>query len=326
MPSFLPPIVSACTESGRFPPTKCSSRRSFMYLTGFPVDFANWIAMRSQASMPNLQPKPPPMKSVITRTFEASRPATLAASPWTLPVACVEHQSVSPPSASNSATDPCGSSATWSWTDVRYVASTFASASDRALSASPRGPPRRLPLATRFARFESTRGDDSESASVASTTCGRTSYSTSIARSASSRTASEIAQTAATMPPGNVIRSGPILSAASTPGIAFASSSLTDLTFAWACGQRRAFAKAIPGRLTSEVYFALPDAFARPSTRGTSVPTTDSFASMPQGGASWASTATLVSFTTSPAPSLTVVSAIAHLAFAAASAAVRTWG
>ena len=189
------------------------------------------------------------------------------------------------------------------------------------------GSPRTCGFATtRFARFESTRGEVSESASVASTTCGSTSYSTSIARSASSSTTSDTAQTTATIPPGNVTRSPPIRSAARTPGIAFASSSFTDLTLACAWGQRSAFANAMFGRLTSYVNLAAPDAFAQPSTRGTSVPTTVSLASTPHGTASWSSILSFVSLTTSPAPSLTVISPMAYLAFAAASAAVSTWG
>ena len=89
-----------------------------MHFTGRPVFCAIWMAMRSQASSPNFAPKPPPTNSDRTRTFEASSLNDRAASPWTLCVPCVEHQIVRLPAPSNSATDPCGSSATWSWTLV----------------------------------------------------------------------------------------------------------------------------------------------------------------------------------------------------------------
>ena len=76
------------------------------------------------------------------------------------------------------------------------------------------------------------------------------------------------------------------------------------------------------------MYFAAPEALAAPSTRATSVPTTASFASEPQGVAAASSIVTETSFATSPEPMRrsTLRVPMGYFAFAAATAAFRTWG
>ena len=141
------------------------------------------------------------------------------------------------------------------------------------------------------------------------------------------------AQTATTGWPGKRA-SSPIMpgsrSTASTPGSALASSTFTETTLARACGHRTTRANARFGRFMSPVYRAPPFAFASPSTRGTSVPTTTSFASIPHGAASPSSIFAVISLRTSPAPTVILTSGMGYLppraAAATADAAARTWG
>ena len=175
--------------------------------------------------------------ALLGRRAEAlAQTAALApAGARTLAVPCVEHQIVRSPAASNSAREPCVSSAECVWIDVRYSAETFASASSSAFAVSPEGPPRRPPPGSAALGLPSfTRGAPSACASVASTTWGSGSYSTFSAASASSSCASVSAQIAATGAPANVttFRSSEI--AARTPGIAFTASRPIDFTRAWA--------------------------------------------------------------------------------------------
>ena len=92
------------------------------------------------------------------------------------------------------------------------------------------------------------------SASFASVTkWGSTSYSTLIARSASSASASDVAATAATSSSAHWISvpASWITRTALTPGIAFAAETSSDLMRAWACGQRSTLPQSIPAGLRS---------------------------------------------------------------------------
>jgi hypothetical protein len=105
----------------------------------------------------------------------------------------------------------------------------------------------------RLSCFGSTRGEPESSASVASTTCGSTSYTTTTAARPSSSACGVSAQTAATGAPENVTRCRSRLIAESTPGTFFAAATSTLFTFACACGERSARANAMFGRLMSAV-------------------------------------------------------------------------
>src|SRR5713226_2453189 len=101
------------------------------------------------------------------------------------------------------------------------------------------------------------------------TRCGSTSYSTLIARIASSAVGSSTAATATTEAPAQYNSvSGPATTCtALTPGIFSAALVSMLFTFACACGERRILPKSIPGRFMSNEYFARPETLNGPSIR-----------------------------------------------------------
>src|SRR5262245_343468 len=82
-----------------------------------------------------------------------------------------------------------------------------------------------------------------------------------------------------------------------TPGSFCAALPSIDLISAAPWGHRRIFPWRSPLGAMSYVYFARPVTFAGPSTRGCSLPTTDSFASAPHGSGSSSSRVTSISLT-----------------------------
>src|ERR1700730_7156551 len=105
--------------------------------------------------------------------------------------------------------------------------------------------------------------------SVSMTRCGSTSYSTLIARIASSAVGSSTAASATTEAPTQYSSvSGPATTCtALTPGIFSAALVSMLLTFACACGERSILPKSIPGRFMSNEYFARPETLNGPSMR-----------------------------------------------------------
>jgi len=94
LPSVLAPSRTVIRAPGEFPLQSCSSRRSSMSLTGAPAFRASRQAMMAKA-LPtaegySLLPKPPPMCSMITRTFFRSRSNASARAARTMKMPCVE--------------------------------------------------------------------------------------------------------------------------------------------------------------------------------------------------------------------------------------------
>ena len=111
-------------------------------------------------------------------------------------------------------------------------------------------------------------------------TDGSTSYSTFTARAASMACSSVSAATAATSSPWYITTfvlssfGSRTTSDALKPGTRCAAEKSIETTFARGYGERTARAYSIPGRLTSNVYFARPLTLSGPSRRLTRVPTT----------------------------------------------------
>ena len=86
-------------------------------MTGAPAIFASRAAARPSTRGPNFAPKPPPMYSVITRTFDTGIFSVSASSSRMMKMPWVEAQTVSS-SPSQRATRPCVSRALCVWTCV----------------------------------------------------------------------------------------------------------------------------------------------------------------------------------------------------------------
>src|SRR5689334_11610822 len=99
------------------------------------------------------------------------------------------------------------------------------------------------------------------------TRCGSTSYSTLIARFASSAVGSSTAATATIEAPAQKISvpTSETMCTALTPGICSAALMSMLFILACACGERSILPKSIPGRLMSNEYFARPETFCGPS-------------------------------------------------------------
>ena len=118
---------------------RCSSFRVSISFTGAPAFRASSAQITPSLRAPNLAPKPPPMNSVITRTFVSGIPKCPASSPRTLKTPWVEAQTVSL-SPSHWHTLPWVSSAMWDCTWHRKVASRVTSAWANPAAMSPCSP------------------------------------------------------------------------------------------------------------------------------------------------------------------------------------------
>src|SRR6185312_10084046 len=205
-----------CIESGRLPPSACSSLRCSISRTGAPAFCDNAAAIAPALLAPNFAPNPPPMYSVITRTLVFGNLKSIAISSRTLLVDCVEAHTVSM-SGFQSATTPWGSSAEWVWTWVRYSACDFDTAlestvlgSPLPLSFGPRDGPRTFPFwgtssppppppadSPWVAAPGYTSGASGLRASSTLSTKGSGSYSTFTRRAASTAAGYDVAATAA---------------------------------------------------------------------------------------------------------------------------------
>ena len=131
----------------------------------------------------------------MTRTFESGRPSARATSARTRKMPCVLSHTVSR-SPSHSQTAPCGSSALWSATGVRYSRVMTTSAASRPAATSPRESTRgELGAVLPFGR---TVGASGAVASATVSANGAVSYATTIACAAARASRSELAHTAAT--------------------------------------------------------------------------------------------------------------------------------
>ncbi len=93
-PSAETPALIFEKDDGRLPEARCSSFLSSINFTAAPACFASFAQMTPCASGPNLLPNPPPMYSVMTRTFGCGIPRA-SANPSRVPcTACVEAHDV----------------------------------------------------------------------------------------------------------------------------------------------------------------------------------------------------------------------------------------
>ena len=140
VPSRVPARVSSWMESGRLPPTRCSSRRSSMARTG---RFRALGELR-RLDVPRLDAELGAEAAAHVRREHAhlARPSRRACGPGPARslVDCVLAHTVADPSASSRDTVPWGSRAEWVWICVRHVPDALTSASATACFAHVRVP------------------------------------------------------------------------------------------------------------------------------------------------------------------------------------------
>ncbi len=106
IPSAPTPALIFENDEGRLPAARCSSLRSSIIFTAAPACFASLAQTMPWMSGPNLLPNPPPMYSVMTRTFDCGIPSA-SAKPSRVPcTACVDAHAVRL-SPCHSQTQPC---------------------------------------------------------------------------------------------------------------------------------------------------------------------------------------------------------------------------
>ena len=205
-----------CHVPGRLPASVCSSLRSRTIRTGARAWRDNATATRPNVPSVDLEPKPPPIPSTMTRTRLNGTPNASASSCRTPAENWVDMWTVKP-SARQSATIACGSRQQCVWTRVWYWLSTSTSACENPFSTSPRrtsAGPRTLPCSGRSTgagkpdglpsgteTLSWTGGAAGSRARSRSATNGNDSYSTRMSRNASSAATRELAATAATGAP-----------------------------------------------------------------------------------------------------------------------------